>query len=163
MHAWFAARGTVARCRATPHGAQVTAAIVGRLCIWRDPQRESSGRLARRIAITPQIMWYLITAGILLIGVGAIFRFAPRVDRGSRWYWPAVVIGFVFGAAPRSWLPWGAALLLFGLGSNSSTIGLLLQLLSALLLVVGLIFLFHAPRWQDPRTLRDHKPDWPGR
>jgi len=101
-------------------------------------------------------LWHLITAGILLMGVGVLIRFAPRVDRGSRWYWPALALGIIFGAAPRSWLLWGAALLLFGLGSTPSAIGVLLQLLAALLLAVGLIFVFRAPRWLEPRSMRSH-------
>jgi len=108
--------------------------------------------------------WSLITAGILLIGVGALIRLAPKVGRSSRWYWPAAVLGIVFGAAPRSWLLAGAALLLYGLGwNNSSAIGTLLYMLSALLFILALIFVFRAPRWLEPRSLRDHKPDRLGR
>ena len=108
--------------------------------------------------------WSVITAGILLIGVGALIRFAPKVERSSRWYWPAAVLGIVFGAAPRSWLLAGAALLLYGLGWNkSSAIGTLLYMLSALLFILALIFVFRAPRWLEPRSLRNRKPDPPGR
>jgi hypothetical protein len=102
-------------------------------------------------------MLVFVIAGLLTIGFGAIIRFAPMIDRRSRWYYPTLLLVIFFGAQPRSWIPWGIGLTLFGLGFGGGPLGTAAQLLSAIFVAAGFVFLVRAPSWMEPRSLSEPK------
>lgn len=104
-----------------------------------------------------------LIAGIVFIAVGLMFRFAPYVGRTSRWWPAAAIVAVVFGYAPRSWIPWGAAALLAGIaGAVGGGAAGAVNLLAALFLLGGVVLMFwHAP-WMEPRSLQ-HMGEPPSR
>jgi hypothetical protein len=96
----------------------------------------------------------LILAGIGLVFVGLVFRFAPRVDRHSRWYYPGLLLAILFGATPRSWVPWGLTVLFFGLSlAAQGPIVPLFLFVSTVCLTIGILLVSYAPQWLEPRSM----------
>jgi hypothetical protein len=96
-------------------------------------------------------------SGVVALSVGVFFRFARRVRKDSR-LWPAAFfVAGVFGYAPRSWIPWGSALICVGISTllpSEAVITQVVRGLAVLLLVVGVVFIFVAPWWMTSMAFR---------
>ena len=65
-----------------------------------------------------------------------------------------MLIAVIFGYAPRSWLPWGAAAILLGLGGLiGGEVAGALNLAAIVLLAFGILLVFWHISWMEPRSL----------
>ena len=99
--------------------------------------------------------WYLIAAGIVMAAVGLTFWFPAAAMQGSKLRRsPLVVATVVFGHAPDSWVPWGLAFALGGVGIVAGQpIEDALAALSLVSLSTGAYFLIRPPRWARDRAI----------
>jgi hypothetical protein len=101
---------------------------------------------------------YLLIAGLILVLVGLLIRFAPLVT--GRWRLLAAIVIVPFATVPRSWMPLGLAFLALGFALLAPPpVAAVLLVLFVMLFAVGVLFAFWAPGWMQPRSLRPPRTD----